>query len=134
ELFRKIGDPNKFLNAAHYKRLRFQLGLKDRFLDGVKLSGEYLPFMDRIFIEHGLPFELTRLPIVESRYNAKARSKVGASGIWQFMPRTGADFMMINDAVDERNDPLRATEAAAKLLSINYKTLGNWPLAVTAYN
>lgn len=134
ELFRKIDDPNKFLNAAHYKRLRFQLGQKDRFLEGVKLSGEYLPFMERIFIENGLPFELTRLPFVESSFNTKARSKVGASGIWQFMPRTGADFMMINDAVDERNDPLRATEAAAKLLSINYKTLGNWPLAVTAYN
>jgi membrane-bound lytic murein transglycosylase D len=50
------------------------------------------------------------------------------------MKTTGKDFLMINDAVDERNDPLRATEAAAELLKINYKTLGNWPLAVTAYN
>jgi membrane-bound lytic murein transglycosylase D len=134
ELFRMIDDPNKFLNAAHYKRLRFQLGQKDRFLEGVILSGEYLPFMEKIFIDRGMPFELTRLPFVESSFNTRARSKVGASGIWQFMRTTGTDFLMIDDAIDERNDPLRATEAATRLLRINHDTLGNWPLAVTAYN
>jgi membrane-bound lytic murein transglycosylase D len=134
ELFRMIDDPNKFLNAAHYKRLRFQLGQKDRFLEGVLVSGEYLPFMEKIFIDRGLPFELTRLPFVESSFNTRARSKVGASGIWQFMRITGGDFLLIDDAVDERNDPLRATEAATELLRINHETLGNWPLAVTAYN
>jgi membrane-bound lytic murein transglycosylase D len=134
ELFKGIDDPARFLNAAHYKRIRFQLGQKDHFLDGYRLSGEYIPFMEEIFIARGLPFELTRLPFVESSFNTRARSKVGASGIWQFMKTTGADFLMINDAVDERNDPLRATEAATQLLKINYDTLGNWPLAVTAYN
>lgn len=134
ELFRGIDDPSKFLNAAHYKRLRFQLGQKDQFLDGYRFSGEYLPFMEEIFLKRGMPFELTRLPFVESSFNTRARSKVGASGIWQFMRTTGGDFMMINEAVDERNDPLRATEAAASLLKINLDTLGNWPLAVTAYN
>ncbi|MBS1962244.1 MAG: lytic transglycosylase domain-containing protein [Bdellovibrionales bacterium] len=134
ELFHGIDDPAKFLNAAHYKRIRFQLGQKDRFIEGYRMSGEYLPFMEEIFIKRAMPFELTRLPFVESSFNTRARSKVGASGIWQFMKTTGGDFMMINDAVDERNDPLRATEAAAQLLKINYETLGNWPLAVTAYN
>lgn len=133
-LFNAIDDPGKFLNAAHYKRMRFQLGQKDQFLDGVRLSGEYLPFMEEIFISRGLPFELTRLPFVESSFNTRARSKVGASGIWQFMKSTGGDFMVINDVIDERNDPLSATAAAAKLLKINFDTLGNWPLAVTAYN
>jgi len=134
ELFKNIDDPSKFLNAAHFKRMRFQLGQRDQFIDGYRLSGEYLPFMEEIFIKRGMPFELTRLPFVESSFNTRARSKVGASGIWQFMKTTGSDFMMINDAVDERNDPLRATEAASQLLRINYDTLGNWPLAVTAYN
>lgn len=134
ELFRKIDDPSKFLDASHYKRVRFQLGQKEHFLEGMKLSGEYLPYMEEIFIRKGLPFELTRLPFVESSFNTRARSKVGASGIWQFMKTTGGDFLMINDAVDERNDPLRATEAATQLLKVNYDTLGNWPLAVTAYN
>jgi membrane-bound lytic murein transglycosylase D len=133
-LFRTIDDPSKFLNAAHYKRLRFQLGQRDQFIEGYRLSGEYIPFMEEIFIKRGMPFELTRLPFVESSFNTRARSKVGASGIWQFMKTTGGDFMMINDAVDERNDPLRATEAATLLLKSNYETLGNWPLAVTAYN
>lgn len=134
ELFKNIDGPSKFLDAAHYKRVRFQLGQKDQFLEGVKLSGEYLSFMEEIFIKRGLPFELTRLPFVESSFNTRARSKVGASGIWQFMRTTGGDFLVIGDAVDERNDPLRATEAATDLLKMNYKTLGNWPLAVTAYN
>jgi membrane-bound lytic murein transglycosylase D len=133
-LFKGIDDPSKFLNAAHYKRLRFQLGQKDHFLEGYRISGEYIPFMEEIFIKRGMPFELTRLPFVESSFNTRARSKVGASGIWQFMKTTGSDFLLIDDAVDERNDPLRATEAATQLLKINYDTLGNWPLAVTAYN
>jgi membrane-bound lytic murein transglycosylase D len=134
ELFKGIHDPSKFLNAAHFKRIRFQLGQKDRFIEGYRTSGEYLPFMEEIFISRGMPYALTRLPFVESSFNTRARSKVGASGIWQFMKSTGADFLMINSAVDERNDPLRATEAAAALLKINFDTLGNWPLAVTAYN
>jgi len=134
ELFQDVNEPNKFLNAAHRKRLRFQLGQKDIFLDGFKHSGRYLPEMERIFAEQGMPVELTRLPFVESSFNVRARSKVGASGIWQFMRSTGRLYLKINDAVDERNDPIRATEAAAKLLRGNFESLGRWPLAVTAYN
>ena len=134
KLFEDISEPNKFLNAAHRKRLRFQLGQKDSYLDGLKQSGRYLPLMEEIFKREGLPVELTRLPFVESSFNVRARSKVGASGIWQFMRSTGKLFLRINDAVDERNDPIRATEAAARLLKMNYESLGKWPLAVTAYN
>jgi membrane-bound lytic murein transglycosylase D len=54
--------------------------------------------------------------------------------MWQFMPATGRLYMRIDDAVDERMDPFRATEAAAKLLQANYEILGSWPLALTAYN
>ena len=134
DLFANIHEPNKFLAASHYKRVRFQLGQKDRFLEGLKESGRYLPFMEEIFIKRGLPFELTRLPFVESSFNTRAVSKVGASGIWQFMPTTALHFIEIGPAVDERNDPLRATEAASELLKLNYKSLHHWPLAVTAYN
>lgn len=134
DLFKNISDPGKFLAAAHYRRLRFQLGQKERFREGVIESGRYLPFMEAIFIERGLPYELTRLPFVESSFNTKARSKVGASGIWQFMRSTGADFLEIDLGVDERNDPLRATEAASGLLQVNHDSLQTWPLAVTAYN
>lgn len=133
-MFQNIHEPNKFLNAANHKRLRFQQGLKEHFLEGLKSSGRYLPLMEEVFKQEGLPVELTRLPFVESSFNVRARSKVGASGIWQFMRSTGKLFLKINDAVDERNDPVRATGAAAKLLRGNYESLRTWPLAVTAYN
>ena len=134
ELYSDIDEPNKFLNAAKRKRLRFQLGQKDRFQDGLIQSGRYLPAMEKIFKDNGLPIELTRLPFVESSFNTRARSKVGASGIWQFMKGTGREYVRVDAQVDERNDPIRATEAAAKLLKQNFASLGSWPLAVTAYN
>ncbi len=132
--FADIDEPNKFLNAAHRKRLRLQQGQRDRFLEGLYQSGTFLPHMEALFKQANLPIELTRLPFVESSFNLRARSKVGASGIWQFMRSTAKLFITVNDAVDERNDPIRATEAAVKLLRLNYESLQNWPLAVTAYN
>ncbi len=134
DLFLDTSDKSRFLNAAHFKRLRFQLGQKDRMLAGIKESGRYLPFMEEIFTQAGLPLELTRLPFVESSFNTRARSKVGASGIWQFMRTTGKHYLRITNVLDERNDPLRATEAASKLLKTNFDSLGSWALAVTAYN
>lgn len=134
EFFTEVQEPNKFLNASHRKRIRYQLGQKDNFLQGLYESGRYLPQMEEIFKKEGLPIELTRLPFVESSFNVRARSKVGASGIWQFMRSTGRLYLQVDDAVDERNDPIRATEAAAKLLKLNYESLKSWPLAVTAYN
>lgn len=133
-LFKDVNEPNKFLNAAHRRRLRFQLGQKDRFLDGLKQSGKYLSKMEEIFKREGVPIELTRLPFVESSFNLKAHSKVGATGIWQFIHSTAKIFLNINPTIDERDDPIRATEAAAQLLRLNYNSLKSWPLAVTAYN
>ena len=133
-MFSDVTEPDKFSAAAQRKRLRFQLGQKDRFKEGLYLSGLYIPYMEEVFRREGLPLELTRLPFVESSFNIHARSKVGASGVWQFMRSTGRFFLRINDTLDERNDPLRATEAAAKLLKANYEALKSWPLAVTAYN
>jgi membrane-bound lytic murein transglycosylase D len=74
--------------------------------------------------------------MVESSFNTKAYSKVGAVGIWQFMPSIGEKFLRVNDAdkIDERVSILKSTLAAAQLLKHNYKILGNWTLAVTAYN
>ena len=82
----------------------------------------------------GLPAELAVLPHVESSFNPTAYSKVGAAGLWQFMRSTGRRYMRIDRAVDDRLDPFRSTEAAAQLLAYNYRLLGTWPLALTAYN
>jgi membrane-bound lytic murein transglycosylase D len=77
---------------------------------------------------------LAYLPLVESSFNVRARSIVGAVGMWQFMPETGKKFMRIDEKVDERRDPFASTRAAARLLKENYRLLSNWPLAITAYN
>ncbi len=132
DLFRDVPDPNKFLKARF--DIRSQLGQKERFAQGIIWAGRYLPMMEKIFQEEGLPMELTRLPFVESSFNIKARSKVGASGIWQFIRSTGRRYLSINFAVDERNDPIEATRSAAKLLKANHGYLQSWPLALTAYN
>ncbi len=126
--------PDRFLRAADRKRVRAQRGIRERFLEGVQRSARYLPRMEQIFRDEGLPIELTRLPLIESSFNTFAYSKVGAAGMWQFMPATGRVFLRVDDAVDERLDPFVATRAAARFLRQNYDRLGTWPLAITAYN
>lgn len=134
-LFEKIPEKTKWVEAQNKARLRFQLGQSDRFLQGLYYSGRYMRAMEKIFVEENLPLELTRLPFVESSFNILARSKVGASGIWQFMKSTARLYKLKMTAIfDERNDPLRATVAAARVLKGNYQLLGHWPLALTAYN
>lgn len=134
KMFESVNEKNKFHEAAQKGRLRFQLGQKDRFIQGIYYSGRYLNEMEKIFAEYNMPKELTRLPFVESSFNIRARSKVGASGVWQFMRSTGKLYMKVNSTIDERNDPIIAAHAAAKLLRQNYNILESWPLAVTAYN
>ncbi|MGH7804035.1 MAG: LysM peptidoglycan-binding domain-containing protein, partial [Candidatus Binatia bacterium] len=116
-------------------RLRSQTGLKERFKRGLEISRRYLPHMEKVFRDYGLPVELTRLPLVESTFNVKAYSKVGAAGVWQFMPSSARIYDLdIDEAVDQRRDPLIATDGAARHLRDDYAVLGKWPLALTAYN
>ena len=115
-------------------RVRSQRGAKEQFFSGLQVSGRYLSQMQKIFRAEGLPPELAYLPLVESSFNVRAQSSVGAVGIWQFMTDTGKKFLRISDALDERRDPLASTRAAARLLKENYRLLGSWPLAITAYN
>lgn len=127
------GGPEKYQLAS--ENVRSQTGLKDRFAAGIALSGRYLSVIEDIFREEHVPWELTRLVFVESMFDLRAYSHVGASGIWQFMPGTATLMGLARNAViDERNDPLAASHAAARLLKKNYADLGTWPLAVNAYN
>ena len=114
--------------------IRHQRGIREKFRAGVIRSGKYMKRMREIFRSEGLPEELAYLPHVESSFDDRAYSHRGAAGVWQFMRSTGRMYMKINRSVDERLHPIRATEAAARLLKDNYRRLGNWPLAVTAYN
>ncbi|HEY0942843.1 MAG TPA: LysM peptidoglycan-binding domain-containing protein [Steroidobacter sp.] len=114
--------------------VRFQLGQADRFREGLVRSGAWHDHIADTFAKMGLPRELAALPHVESSFNTYAYSKVGAAGMWQFMRSTGRRFLRIDAAVDERLDPYRSTQAAARFLEQNYIILGSWPLALTAYN
>ena len=120
--------------ADNESRIRSQRGAKEHFLEGLKISGRYIAQMQKIFREEGLPQELAYLPLVESSFNIRARSSAGAVGMWQFMSETGKKFLRIDAAVDERLDPMASTRAAARLLKENFRILGQWPLAITAYN
>ena len=121
-----------YLKAS--RNIRIQLGQKDRFREGLERSGQYMTEIRRIFRSYGLPSELTVLPHVESSFQLSAYSSAGAAGIWQFTRGTGRRFMKIGYEVDERLDPILATDAAARLLKFNYQKLNSWPLAITAYN
>lgn len=116
------------------KRVRSQRGVKERFASGLRLSRKHLEQMRRILRAEGIPEDLAYLPLVESSFDIHARSRTGALGMWQFMPSTGKKFLRISSVVDERKDPIESTRAAARFLKQNYEILGNWPLAITAYN
>ncbi len=134
DVLAKVPGTRKHVFNFAAQNLRSQLGQRDFFQRGLVNSSKYLTYMEEEFHKAGLPTELTRMPFVESSFNEAAYSKVGASGIWQIMPKTGKSYMIVNDAIDERNSPLKATRAAARLLRFYHKTLGSWPLAITAYN
>ena len=121
-----------FKKAA--RRIRVQIGQKDRFRKGLERSGKYKGQIEQIFSDAKLPLELVVLPHVESSFQINAYSSAGAAGIWQFTRGTGRLFMKVGYDVDERRDPILSTIAAAKLLKRNYKVLQSWPLSITAYN
>jgi len=115
-------------------RVRSQTGLADRFAEAIRVSGRFVPLISDILKEEGVPVEVAAMPFVESMFNYQARSKVGASGAWQFTYATGRLYLRIDAAVDERSDVLLAARGAARKLRDDHRRLGTWPLALTAYN
>ena len=99
------------------------------------LSKYYFPIIEEELLAAGLPLELRYLPIIESNLSSRATSRMGAVGLWQFMPATGKNLgLEINSLVDERCDVLKSTRAACKFLAHLYKVYGDWCLAIAAYN
>ena len=95
----------------------------------------YFPMFEEKLDKYNIPLELKYLAIVESALKPNARSRVGATGLWQFMYQTGKQFNLhVSSYVDERSDPLRATEAACQYLSSLHSLYNDWDLALAAYN
>ena len=108
---------------------------RERFGMWISRSGRYLPMIQRIFRERGLPEELAYTAMIESGFSPRAVSRVGAKGMWQFMEATGRRYGLVIDRwIDERLDPVKSTMAAAEYLGDLYGLFGHWFLAQAGYN
>ncbi|TDG37748.1 LysM peptidoglycan-binding domain-containing protein [Pedobacter changchengzhani] len=108
---------------------------KDMIGQMLGLSNYYFPIFEKALKEYNIPQEIKYLPIIESSMNPHAVSRVGATGLWQFMFGTGKAYgLQMDNFVDERKDPIQASYAAAAYFRDAYAKLGDWLLAIAAYN
>ena len=108
---------------------------KSSFERLMSISAYYFPMFEERLAKYNVPLEIKYLAIVESALNPKAKSRVGATGLWQFMYPTGKQYNLeVNSYVDERYDPLKATEAACQYLSQLYEIFGDWNMVLASYN
>ncbi|MEX2571499.1 MAG: transglycosylase SLT domain-containing protein [Gemmatimonadota bacterium] len=127
--------PNLQHERVDYWVERFTTDKRPQFTEFLERSGRYVPMISAKLEERGMPQDLIYLAMIESGFNATAYSSAAASGIWQFIAETGSRYGLdINAAVDERNDPIKATDAALDYLTYLHDRFDSWYLAAAAYN
>src|SRR6187402_2973218 len=108
---------------------------KKAFATQMAIAQYYFPLFEEALAKQNVPLEIKYLAVVESALNPKAVSRVGATGLWQFMYHTGKQYnLKIDSYVDDRSDPLKASEAAAQYMSNMYAIFGDWDLVLASYN
>jgi membrane-bound lytic murein transglycosylase D len=125
-------DYNPILEKLINKKLSYKRVYLERLMT---LSDYYFPMFEQYLDQYDIPLEMKYLAIVESALDPKIKSRVGATGLWQFMFTTGRSYgLEVNSYVDERMDPIKATQAACKFMSSLYNIYGDWDLVLAAYN
>ena len=136
----QLGKINSIINLTYNNIIKshihyYAVTKRDEFRAVLGLTNYYFPMIEDIFDSYGLPAELKYMAIIESALNPNSVSRVGATGMWQFMYSTGRLYgLTINSIVDERRDPIKATHAAARYLKDMYDIYHDWILVIAAYN
>lgn len=122
-------------NTIVRRYIEMYLGRPKQLAALKRLSEYYFPYFEDQLTSRGLPQELKYLAVIESALNSNIYSRVGAAGLWQFMPSTGKHYgLEVNSLIDERLDPYKSTVAACRMLRSLYRVYGDWNLAIASYN
>ncbi|MCQ2119271.1 MAG: LysM peptidoglycan-binding domain-containing protein [Bacteroidales bacterium] len=139
-LMERLEKMNSFITLPYNETVRnymvlYSEKMPKKMSNLLALSNYYMPIFEETFSRYGLPDEIKYLAIIESALNPNAVSRVGATGMWQFMTRTAKSYgLEVSSYVDERRDPFKSADAAARYLLDTYKMFGDWTLAISSYN